>query len=410
MFEKRKNVIANPVRQNVIASPVRAWQSITSIILLAFLAGCTDYAQEFRDEYGPGGNGSSEEISELDYDCSVSEGVKVLYPAQQGDRDFTFGDTITVVYGTDVRGSGYRFVFLDEGENQVDLLDKTVGPTAPDGRTCYTQKVVFDNEFFLEGVAGYIGVVPVEYPFLAGTSGLFKVYPRRSENESDDEEQDFMTDSRDGKEYRTLKTDSHIWMAENLNYAEDGSCFVDQQEYCDEYGHLYTWKKASSVCPDGWSLPTTDIVEELLSYVGGKSIAAQKLKSSEVWLNGVGDDAIGFTALPAGVRFDGEYSGVEERTAFWTSTEYDATHAYGLNLLGDDARAYLDINDKNSSYSVRCVKKISGSNKISNCQYCVWTKKNPDPVCSQDKSYIESLIQQSETDGTYVGESGGCSD
>ena len=167
MFDKRKNVIA-----------------IASIAFL--LAGCTDYAQEFRDEYGPGGNGSSEEISELDYDCSVSEGVRVLYPAQHGDRDFSFGDTITVVYGTDVRGSGYRFVFLDDGENQVDLLDKTVGPTAPDGKTCYTQKVVFDNDFFLEGTAGYIGVVPVEYPFLAGTSGLFKVYPRRSTNENND--------------------------------------------------------------------------------------------------------------------------------------------------------------------------------------------------------------------------------
>ena len=388
MFDKRKNVIA-----------------IASIAFL--LAGCTDYAQEFRDEYGPGGNGSSEEISELDYDCSVSEGVKVLYPAQHGDRDFTFGDTITVVYGTDVRGSGYRFVFLDEGENQVDLLDKTVGPTAPDGRTCYTQKVVFDNDFFLEGVAGYIGVVPVEYPFLAGTSGLFKVYPRRSTNESDDEEQDFMIDSRDGKEYRTLKTDSYIWMAENLNYSEDGSCFVDMQEYCVIFGHLYTWKKASSVCPDGWSLPTRDVVEDLISYVGGKSIAAQKLKSSEGWSNGVGDDAIGFTALPAGVRYDGEYSD-DERTAFWTSTEYDATHAYGLTLLAEDAQVYLDINDKNSSYSVRCVKKVSNSNKASNCQYCVWTKKNPDAICSQDKSYIDSLIQQAETDGTYVGESGNC--
>ena len=42
-------------------------------------------------------NGSS---SKTKYDCSVSGGVKVVYPT--GGETFHLGDTITVVYGSDV--------------------------------------------------------------------------------------------------------------------------------------------------------------------------------------------------------------------------------------------------------------------------------------------------------------------
>lgn len=349
MFDKRKNVIA-----------------IASIAFL--LAGCTDYAQEFRDEYGPGGNGSSEEISELDYDCSVSEGVRVLYPEYGGG--FYVGDTITIVYGSDVRGSGYRFVFLDDGDNQVDLLDKTVGPTAPDGKTCYTQKVVFDNEFFLQGTAGSIAVIPVEYPFLAGTSGIFKVYTRHSteKNEAivdvtiepcrtggeDTCQYHSFTDERDGQTYKTILVGNTLWMAENLKYENGGLCYDNNIAMCDQYGRLYTWKKAESICPVGWRLPTKNELEYFIQSIGGIDNAGAGLKALEGWRNKNGNDNYGLAMLPGGLFVDDEFTAEGERAFFWTSTEYNTSFAYSLGLLGED-NVYLNLNDKTSGFSVRCV-------------------------------------------------------
>ena len=59
------------------------------------------------------------------YDCSVKGGVKVVYPA--GGESFKIGEEITVVYGTDVDGSGYRFVFkVDEEDMGMDFFEESM--------------------------------------------------------------------------------------------------------------------------------------------------------------------------------------------------------------------------------------------------------------------------------------------
>ena len=107
-------------------------------------------------------------------DCSVSDGVKVVYPA--GGETFKIGEKITVVYGSSVQGSGYRFVFkTSEDDIGKDLLEESAGPESPDGKTCYEQEVVLDKNLVKATSNGIIRVVPYEKTKKAANSGTFKV-------------------------------------------------------------------------------------------------------------------------------------------------------------------------------------------------------------------------------------------
>ena len=116
-------------------------------------------------------NGSS---SKTKYDCSVSGGVKVVYPT--GGETFHMGDTITVVYGSDVMGSGYRFVYkVDEDDNGKDVFKGSVGPEEPDGKTCYEQEIVLSDKFAQPSDEAIIRVVPYERQNKGADSKSFKV-------------------------------------------------------------------------------------------------------------------------------------------------------------------------------------------------------------------------------------------
>ena len=112
--------------------------------------------------------------SETSYDCSVKDGVKVVAPAK-GDS-FKMGDTITVVYGSDVEGSGYSFKFKTSEEDAgTDMLEESAGPEKPDGKTCYEQKVVLTKDVAEPAEEAIIRVVPYEKTSKGSNSGTFKV-------------------------------------------------------------------------------------------------------------------------------------------------------------------------------------------------------------------------------------------
>ncbi|WP_461252221.1 FISUMP domain-containing protein, partial [Treponema sp. R8-4-B8] len=52
---------------------------------------------------------------------------------------------------------------------------------------------------------------------------------------------------------------------------------------CYEYGRLYDWNTALSVCPTGWHLPNRKEWQGLVNYAGGKDVAGNKLKSTSGW-------------------------------------------------------------------------------------------------------------------------------
>ena len=224
-----------------------------------------------------------------------------------------------------------------------------------------------------------------------------------------------MTDSRDGKKYKTVTIGNQTWMAENLNYAdsartpslkENSWCFDNDTLKCNVTGRLYTWTaaidsvklatnadnpqdcgysrytqyhlkfctlpaKVQGICPPGWHLPNNTEWDALFTGVGGQSFAGRTLKSQSSWsdydgeygrCSGNGMDAFGFSALPAG-RWSrlSEYSGIfnsEGRyTFFWSFAEQDsANYVYEILLDYGKDQVYLSRTNTDAGFSVRCLK------------------------------------------------------
>jgi uncharacterized protein (TIGR02145 family) len=193
------------------------------------------------------------------------------------------------------------------------------------------------------------------------------------------------TDTRDGQTYRTVKIGNQTWMAQNLNYQPkigNSWCYGDDKSNnfwryyndnpkCDEYGRLYDWETALTVCPAGWKLPDTADWRTLVTTAGGKKTAGKLLKSKSGWNeNGNGTDNYGFLALPSGYRhhMDGGFYDVGKVGVWWTTTEKDLRdyrHGGWVERDFDYDEVYCRVihdyyvseqcNSREFGFSVRCV-------------------------------------------------------
>ena len=210
-------------------------------------------------------------------------------------------------------------------------------------------------------------------------------------------EYDSITDSRDGKVYKTVKIGAQTWMAENLNFdpGQGGTgegkydwswCYNKEPKNCNVAGRLYTWAAAIDsvklandvdnprdcgdgkkctlpdtvfgICPSGWHLPSKAEFEMMVTAVGGLSTAGKALKSQTGWNErGNGTDNFGFSALPVGgwaPLYDFYLEGIG--AYFWSATaDYDG-YADHLSFEYDKNDAHLDFSYKYNGSSVRCVK------------------------------------------------------
>jgi len=203
----------------------------------------------------------------------------------------------------------------------------------------------------------------------------------------------------EGNIYPIKLIGSQVWMTENLKttkYADgssiplvisntDWSLFSpNSTAYCwynndiknkDIYGALYTWTAATKgvasntipskvlgVCPTGWHLPSMPEWAQLIEYLGGEKVAANKMKESGslhwiIPLNSSGlypnvsTNESGFSALPGGNR-DGSgrfyYMGIE---GYWWSSS--------SNNVNPATASFFNIWNKGTRYS--------GSEKIFGC-------------------------------------------
>ena len=219
-----------------------------------------------------------------------------------------------------------------------------------------------------------------------------------------------MTDTRDQKQYKIVTIGegekAQTWMAENLNYdpGQGGTgdavydwswCYNNEPGNCNVAGRLYTWAAAIDsvklatdvkkpqncgydrtcalpdtvygICPPGWHLPDDAEWEKLIRAGGGSSRAGKNFKTQTGWekdeeSSGNGTDSFGFSALPAGFKYNlhsgGDFAGNGYYATFWSaSVAYGKCNAHVMDLSYDYKNAYTgEENPKNYAYSIRCLK------------------------------------------------------
>ncbi|MCB2222412.1 MAG: hypothetical protein KQI35_18655 [Bacteroidetes bacterium] len=196
---------------------------------------------------------------------------------------------------------------------------------------------------------------------------------------------DALVDNYEGmvQYYSTVQIGSQCWMAENLNRGyyipssnniyNDGIvqkyCYGDNMLNCEEYGGIYPWdeimnwviiEEAQGICPDGWHIPSDSDWIVLIDYLGGASVAGDKLKEPGTthWTSpNTGTNESGFTALPGGyLATSGYFQTIGSYGYFWTSTEYNSEQSIRYHLYNNSSSIVSANRDKLSGYSVRCIQ------------------------------------------------------
>ena len=199
-----------------------------------------------------------------------------------------------------------------------------------------------------------------------------------------------ITDSRDGKTYKTVQIGTQCWMTQNLNIGTriagssnqtnnsiiEKFCYNNDDNNCNTYGGLYQWDEAmqysttpgvQGICPTAWHLPTDAEWTTLTTFLGGESIAGGKMKSTGTTQTGTGlwiapntgaTNSSSFTALPGGGRYgNGSFWTLAGSAVFWSSSQYDAATAWYryLSYSYEGVDRYHGYN-KTYGFSIRCLK------------------------------------------------------
>jgi uncharacterized protein (TIGR02145 family) len=258
------------------------------------------------------------------------------------------GNTIAVTY--DLQSDGVSIISLlvseDGGKNYTGPLKSVSGDVGTGIKPGTTNKIVWD--------------VTKERDILHGKNIVFRV-EAISQNGT-------FTDFRDANTYKTVKIGNQTWMSENLNYSSSESlmtfmiknqndsknsaiwCYDNYEGNSENYGRLYDWQTARNVCPNGWRLPSKNDFEILLTNFGGSGSNAFKVLLES------GDSD--FSAVLGGWRSNEDYFGqIENYGGWWSSSEADTRNSWHLSLYRDTQSALMGKSDKESGFSVRCIKE-----------------------------------------------------
>ena len=179
----------------------------------------------------------------------------------------------------------------------------------------------------------------------------------------------------DGNIYKTVTIGSQTWMVENLkttrylngdligttnpptkNISGESSpkyqwAYGGDENNVATYGRLYTWFAITDkrkIAPKGWHIPTSQDWKILEDFLGGRDIAAEKLKES---------NENGFAALPGGYYSNYGYFYHLGTVGFWWSYTEQPKQSDWYYLLTYKCGPVAFIGDyRNLALSVRCIK------------------------------------------------------
>ncbi|MFZ4401702.1 MAG: fibrobacter succinogenes major paralogous domain-containing protein [Bacteroidales bacterium] len=192
----------------------------------------------------------------------------------------------------------------------------------------------------------------------------------------------------DGNIYDIVSIGNQTWMKQNLkvthycngdnipNIIENETwynlstgaycCYNNDESYSIIYGKLYnfyTVTDSRNLCPNGWHVPNNAEWNTLTTYLGGDNIAGGKLKEIGFthWIrpNTSATNKTGFTALPAGNRYNGAiFYNMGEGGYWWSTTVNDEEESAWNFMLSNDYGGIYSGGEFNKKYgfSVRCMK------------------------------------------------------
>lgn len=216
-------------------------------------------------------------------------------------------------------------------------------------------------------------------------------------------------DSRDNKEYKWVKINNQIWMAQNLSaisydngedisYVKEDSiwkehdshvkawCYYDgNEDNLLKYGVLYNWpavmngeikgddkeKFVQGICPKGWHIPSykewNTLAKHLMSFHKtsyanncGTYITeiGEDLKSTNYWMEDAkGSDRFGFNGMPGGERtFNGNFEYEGRKASWWSSTDVNGMRVWIYSVVGSSSDLRRNALSFQYAAYVRCVK------------------------------------------------------
>jgi uncharacterized protein (TIGR02145 family) len=193
-----------------------------------------------------------------------------------------------------------------------------------------------------------------------------------------------LTDSRDGKVYKTVKIAEQIWMAENLNTEkfQNGDLIAEAKTkeawinagikkkpaWCYynynstnglKYGKIYNGyaiMDPRGLAPQGYHITTLEEIKSLSDSLGGIKISGVNLKSINNWEdNGNGNNNSGWNGLPGGF-IDNSFRGLGWSGTWWTSTVYDKENSWTFDLHKISNEIHFMVLHNSNGYYVRCLK------------------------------------------------------
>ncbi len=196
---------------------------------------------------------------------------------------------------------------------------------------------------------------------------------------------------KDGNVYKTITIGMQEWMLENLNvtHFRNGDAIPQEKDdedwsllntaaWCNydnksnngkEYGKLYNCSAVNDprgLAPKGWHIPSDAEWKQLIDYLGGDSLAGEKMKSLSKWESPgtVLRNESGFSAFPVGMRngrrrvenCGGCYDGVGICAYFWSSSEVSGGYNSCYSLSDMLPKLFSGSSEMHAGYSIRCVK------------------------------------------------------